>query len=59
MMDHQETDKSVITKDDKLNLLTLLSAVESWSFSVKEHFPDHLHENLLSAVDTLRKEVLK
>ena len=56
MMDHQETE---ISKEGALNLLMLLSALESWSSSVKEHFPAGVHENLLSAVDTLRKEVLK
>lgn len=55
----QEADNPGISREDALDLLMLLSALESWSFSVKEYFPDYLHENLLLAVDTLRKKVLK
>lgn len=58
-MMEQEADNPGISREDALDLLMLLSALESWSFSVKEYFPDYLHENLLLAVDTLRKKVLK
>lgn len=48
-----------MTKDQLLDLLMLLSAVESWSFADKHRMPDYLYEKIDGAIDTLRKEVLK
>jgi len=48
-----------MSKQDCLDLLTLLSALESWSFSVKECLPDYLHERLSNAIESLSREVLK
>lgn len=42
-----------------LNLLTLLSAIESWSFSTGHRFPDYLLERLLDCAEVLRDEILK
>lgn len=48
-----------MTKQEYLELLMLLSAMESWTFSVKECLPDYLHERLSNAIESLSNEVLK
>lgn len=48
-----------MTKQECLDLLMLLSALESWSFSVKECLPDYLHERINDSVEVLSREVLK
>ena len=53
-----ETLGEMMTKQDKLDILMLLSALESWGFSTKSMFPDYLHERLGAAIDLLRGEVL-
>lgn len=47
------------TKEQSLELLKLLSALESWAFSVKTGLPDYLHERLCDAIGQLTEEVLK
>ena len=47
-----------MTKDEALQIIKLLSALESWSFSVKANIPPYLHENLCSSIDVLEKIVL-
>jgi len=47
-----------MTKPEILDLLMLLSAMESWSFSVQSHFPDYLYEKLRNTVELLTSEVL-
>jgi hypothetical protein len=47
-----------MTNKEKLDLLMLLSAIESWSFSVKSPFPGYLHEKIDSNVKILTNEVL-
>ena len=47
-----------MTKEECLDLLQLLSAVESWSFADKHHMPDYLYERIDLAMELLRKEVL-
>lgn len=42
-----------------LELIKLLSALESWSFSAQHPIPDFLHDQLQNAVNDLTKEVLK
>jgi len=49
----------VMTKEDALKLIKLLSAMESWSFSVKSDLPVYLHEDLCLAVEKLEKIVLE
>jgi hypothetical protein len=39
--------------------IKLLSAVESWSFSVKERMPDYLHDQLCELMDRMEEELLK
>jgi hypothetical protein len=46
-------------KKDALDIIKLLSALESWCFSTKERLPDYLLEDLQRAVDKLTNEVLK
>ena len=41
-----------------LDLMMLLSALESWMFSVGKAPPDYLIERIDTAVDLLKKEVL-
>ena len=50
-----------MTKRDYLELLMLISALESWSFSFgdKNRLPDWLEENIKDAVSTLKHEILK
>lgn len=45
-------------KEFALQMIMLLSAVESWSFSTKERLPDYLHERLADIVEHLSKQVL-
>jgi hypothetical protein len=47
-----------VTKAQALGLLNLLSALESWSFSLKERLPDYLHEDIQSNMEILEKIVL-
>ena len=47
-----------MTKADQLDLLMLLSALESWSFADKHMLPDYLHERLDKAVNRLTGEIL-
>jgi hypothetical protein len=48
-----------MTRADHLEILKLLSALESWGFSLKERLPDFLHERLCESIDKLTEEVLK
>ena len=48
-----------LTKDKLIDLLMLLSAIESWSFATKEAFPDYLHHDLRDVIELLREGVLK
>lgn len=47
-----------MTKPQALDLLMLLSALESWSFSTGNPLPDYLLERLDVALAVLRDEVL-
>lgn len=46
-------------REQLLEIMMLLSALESWGFSVKERIPDYLVAQIETALDALRKEVLK
>ena len=48
-----------MNKEHALEILILLSALESWGFSVDRHIPDYLHGNLNNAMNELRKIVLE
>ena len=47
-----------MTKPQALDLLMLLSALESWAFSTGKPLPDYLIERLDVALAVLRDEVL-
>ena len=51
--------EDAMTKQDQLDIIKLLSALESWSFSTGSKFPDYLGEQLVDAIEKLSKEVLK
>lgn len=46
-------------KEQCLNLIKLLSAIESWGFANKQPLPDYLQDTLAAAVKLLSNEVLK
>jgi hypothetical protein len=48
-----------MTREEALQAIMLLSALESWMFSTKERMPDYLHENLNTTIDVLSKIVLE
>jgi len=48
-----------MTKEEALQAMKLLSALESWAFSLKTPLPDYLHENLQSVMDTLERIILE
>lgn len=47
-----------MTKPQALDILMLLSALESWSFSAGKQLPDHTFDKLQEVIDLLRNEVL-
>lgn len=47
-----------MTKADCLNIVRLLSALESWGFSSGNRLPDYLHDDLCSTVKRLCAEIL-
>jgi hypothetical protein len=48
-----------MTKQEALQAIKLLSALESWAFSLKERMPDYLHEDLCRSMDVLEHIVLE
>ena len=48
-----------MTRIEALEIIKLLSALESWSFSLKERLPDYLLEKIAASIEVLEKEVLK
>jgi hypothetical protein len=48
-----------MTKPEAIDLLMLLSALESWAFSLGKTPPDYLIERMDKAIDMLRAEVLE
>jgi len=49
----------IMTKQDALNIIKILSALESWAFSTKTPFPEYLTEDLRIAVRKLEAIVLE
>jgi len=47
-----------MTKAEMLELIKLLSALESWSFSEKHSLPVYLFERLDTTINTVTKKVL-
>ena len=48
-----------MTKEQYLEILKLLSALEGWSFAAKHPLPDYLGQQLTDSIDVLREEILK
>ena len=48
-----------MSKEQALDLIKLLSAVESWSFADKHRMPDYLYDKIDESIKALEKEVLK
>jgi hypothetical protein len=48
-----------MTKEEALQTIKLLSALESWAFSTKTLLPDYLHDDLHGAMEVLEKIVLE
>jgi len=52
-----------VTKEEALAAIKLLSALESWAFSVSNSFkspiPDYLHDDLCRSMEVLEKIVLE
>jgi hypothetical protein len=48
-----------MTKEQALEIIKLLSALECWGFANGNRLPDYLHDQLSSIVDQLTVEVLK
>jgi len=48
-----------MTRIEALEIIKLLSALESWSFSLKERLPDYLLEKIAASIEVLEKDVLK
>jgi len=48
-----------MTKEEALAAIKLLSALESWSFSLKQTIPDYLHEDLQRSMEVLERVVLE
>lgn len=48
-----------MTKSEALEIIKLLSALESWSFAESHRLPAYLQEKLSDAIDTLTSQVLK
>ena len=48
-----------MTKEDALEIIKLLSALESWSFASKTPMPDYLYQRISDSLSVLKKEVLK
>jgi len=47
-----------MTKTQLLAQIKLLSALESWAFSIEKSLPDYLYDNLQAAIDVLTHELL-
>lgn len=47
-----------MTKQEAIEIIKLLSALESWSFSQGQRLPDYLYEKIASAMEVLEREVL-
>lgn len=55
----KETKETNMTKEEALQTIKLLSALESWAFSTKTLLPDYLHDDLHGAMKVLEKIVLE
>jgi hypothetical protein len=49
---------NILTDKEILEILMLLSALESWGFSTKQMIPDYLHERLANSIDLLSSHLV-
>jgi hypothetical protein len=56
-LDNTEGEASM-TREEALAAIKLLSALESWSFSLKERMPDYLHDDIQRSMSVLEMIVL-
>ena len=52
------SEANTMTKEQALEIIKLLSAVESWSFAEKHRMPNYLYEKIDVAQEILAKEIL-
>ena len=48
-----------MTKQEALQTIKLLSALESWSFSSGQRLPDYLHDGLQEVIEVAESILLK
>lgn len=48
-----------MTRVEALEIIKLLTALGTWSFSYRERFPDYLLEKITASIEVLEKEVLE
>ena len=48
-----------MSKQELLDLIKLLSALESWTFSGSSSLPDHLYNKIDESMAILEQEILK
>ena len=48
-----------MTKEEALQAIKLLSALESWAMSQSARLPDYVHEDLTRSMEVLERIVLK
>lgn len=48
-----------MTKEEAIAAIKLLSAMESWTFSLKERMPDYLSDNLHESMEVLERIILE
>lgn len=48
-----------MTKQDYIEVIKLLSALESWGMINNQRLPDYLFENIAACLEKLEAEVLK
>ena len=48
-----------MTKKQMLDLMRLLSALESWAMSRSERLPSYLHEQIANSTETLEGYILE
>ena len=51
--------RRILDKEQALEIIKLLSALESWSFSFREKLPTYLIDQIAASIEVLEKEVLK
>jgi hypothetical protein len=49
---------NILTDKEILEILMLLSALESWGFSSRQMFPDYLHERISNSIDLLSSNLV-